>query len=136
MTPVFTDTVFADTFFFLAFINPRDAAHQAAIGFSQNSAAPLITTVWVLTKVADGLAKTPNRRFFQSLLRMLDPSPANEIVWDDPALFRRGADLYEPALTNTGPSPTASPSSSCETADSPKPLPPTITSSKQASSRC
>src|SRR5438552_17608246 len=86
--------VFADTFYFLAFINPQDAAHQRALDFSQNTAAPLITTAWVLTEVADGLAKTPNRGLIQFLLRMLEKSADNRIEWGDSELFRRGAALY------------------------------------------
>jgi uncharacterized protein len=87
--------VFADTFYFFAFVNPQDAAHRRAIRFSQNSATPLITTGWVLTEVADGLAKTPNRHLFRFLLRMLDSSASNRIEWGDAPLFRRGAALYD-----------------------------------------
>lgn len=87
--------VFADTFYFLAFINPQDAAHQRAMDFSRNSSIPLLTTAWVLTEVADGLAKTQNRHLFGSLLRMLETSAANRIEWGDAALFHRGATLYD-----------------------------------------
>ena len=56
MTPVF-----ADTFFFLALINPRDAAHARALAAAKAQTGPLITTARVLTEVADGLANTPDR---------------------------------------------------------------------------
>jgi predicted nucleic acid-binding protein len=42
MTPVF-----ADTFFFLALINPRDAAHSRAVAAANCRTGPLLTTAWV-----------------------------------------------------------------------------------------
>jgi predicted nucleic acid-binding protein len=90
MTPVF-----ADTFYFLAFVNPRDAAHQREMDFSKNSSAPMLTTTWVLTEVADGLANTPNRHLFRAILEDLEHSSADVIVWPDESLFRRGANLYD-----------------------------------------
>jgi hypothetical protein len=39
MTPVF-----ADTFYFLALINPRDKAHARAVSFSEKQEIPVITT--------------------------------------------------------------------------------------------
>lgn len=38
------NAVFADTFFFLAAINPADAAHERAIAFSDDCNDPLVTT--------------------------------------------------------------------------------------------
>ena len=87
--------VFADTFYFLAFINPKDAAHQRALDYSKNSDAPLLTTAWVLTEVADGLAKSPNRQLFLAMLRELEDSADNEIVWGDSALYHRAVILYD-----------------------------------------
>jgi predicted nucleic acid-binding protein len=44
--------VFPDTFYFLALLNERDAAHDKAAQFGATSPA-LLTTAWVLTEVAD-----------------------------------------------------------------------------------
>lgn len=48
--------VFADSFFFFALLNPRDGAHTKAVDFSRRNRGPLLTTAWVLTELADGLA--------------------------------------------------------------------------------
>ena len=51
---------FADTFFFLALLNAKDAAHPRAIAFAGEADRKLVTTAWVLTEVADGCAARGN----------------------------------------------------------------------------
>lgn len=53
------NTVFADTFYFIAIINPKDAAHQAATEFSKRYRASLVSTAWVLTELAEGSPNLP-----------------------------------------------------------------------------
>ena len=89
MTPVF-----ADTFFFLALINPRDAAHSRAVAAATVRTGPLLTTAWVLTEVADGLAATPDRHLIEKILADLDQEPRDLIVPASPELFDRGLQLY------------------------------------------
>lgn len=89
MTPVF-----ADTFFFLALINPRDAAHARAVAAATGRTAPLLTTAWVLTEVADALAATPDRHLVQRILADLDQEPRDIVVPASPDLFDRGLRLY------------------------------------------
>jgi predicted nucleic acid-binding protein len=89
MTPVF-----ADTFFFLALINPRDAAHQAAVSFIHARPAPLVTTAWVLTELADGLAGSRDRPLFPKILADLDREPPAIVVPPTQDLFERGKRLY------------------------------------------
>jgi hypothetical protein len=45
--------VFADTFDFLALLNPRDAAHARATAFTLAFQGQMVTTAWVLTELAD-----------------------------------------------------------------------------------
>ncbi|MEW4568793.1 PIN domain-containing protein [Tautonia sp. JC769] len=87
-------TRFADSFFFLAIGNPRDAAHRRSLAISSNDPRPLVTTAWVLTEVADALAAPGNRQAFLRLLERLRRNPAVEIIPADPDLFDRGLDLY------------------------------------------
>jgi len=89
------NSVFADTFYFLAFLNPNDPAHQTAVEFSRKSRTRLITTAWVLGELADGLSRSVLRRSYRSFLQVVEASPNNEIVWWDPALFRRAVVLYD-----------------------------------------
>lgn len=89
MTPVF-----ADTFYFLALINPRDMAHARAVGFSEKQEMPVLTTAWVLTEVADALSRPPGRSIVTALLRDLEADTLFTILPPDPILFRQGFDLY------------------------------------------
>jgi uncharacterized protein len=89
MTPVF-----ADTFYFLALINPRDVAHPRAVAFSEKQEIPVITTAWVLTEVADALSSPPGRSIVIALLRNLETDALFTILPPDPILFRQGFDLY------------------------------------------
>ena len=89
------DPWFADTFFFLALRNPQDEAHGRAVAITaQVAGRPLVTTAWVLTEVADALAKPRNRKGFADLLAMLSANPSAVVVPPAQALFERGIALY------------------------------------------
>jgi uncharacterized protein len=89
MTPVF-----ADTFFFLALINPRDGAHPAAVAAANRRQGPLLTTAWILTEVADGLAGTADRHLMHGILAGIDQEPHDMVVPASQELFERGLRLY------------------------------------------
>lgn len=89
MTPVF-----ADTYFFLALINPRDSAHGAAVAAAHSRRGPLLTTAWVLTEVADGLARTADRHLVARIIADLDQEPRDIVVTPSQNLFDRGLRLY------------------------------------------
>src|SRR5437868_14929307 len=55
---------------------------------------PLVTTAWVLTEVADALAKPHNRAGFTDLLAMLSANPNAMIVPPTQALFEQGIAYY------------------------------------------
>jgi len=90
MTPYF-----ADTFYFLAMLNPRDEAHARVATVSATLRRPLVTTGWVLTEVADALAGTPARRLFRQFLHRLQSDPRATIVPFSADLFERGIELYD-----------------------------------------
>ena len=85
---------FADTFYFLALLNPSDQAHDSALRVAASPPGPLVTTAWVLVEVADALASPANRPAFLELLDGLRGIPAVEVIPPDPAVFDRGLDLY------------------------------------------
>jgi predicted nucleic acid-binding protein len=89
--------VFADTFYFLALVNPRDQAHARALQLSTSSPLELVTTAWVLTEVADGLAAR-NRAVFNQLLKDLRSDLMTTIVEPTLRLFEDGITLYEGRL--------------------------------------
>ncbi|MBX6314101.1 MAG: type II toxin-antitoxin system VapC family toxin [Isosphaeraceae bacterium] len=87
-------TIFADTFYYLALLSPRDTAHSQAITISVGLSARLVTTEYVLTKVADALAASRDRPRFLGLLATQEADPDVTIIPASPDLFQRGVDLY------------------------------------------
>jgi uncharacterized protein len=54
----------------------------------------VLTTAWVLTEVADGLAATPDRHLLQKILANLDHEPRDIVVPASQDLFDQGLRLY------------------------------------------
>ena len=89
MTPVF-----ADTFYYLALMNPDDRAHARAIEFSDTLIEPVVTTTWVLTEVADALRAPSQRKGFRRLLDHIQADSTTVIVPPSQELFERGVEFY------------------------------------------
>ena len=86
--------VFADTYYFIALLNPKDSAHARASEFSRTSRARVLSTTCVFTELADGLARCPNRHLFRLLWDDFQQGPHTQLVWPDESLYRRAVDLY------------------------------------------
>jgi uncharacterized protein len=86
--------VFADTFYFLAILNAKDAAHDRAVALSASREAPLLTTAWVLTELADGLADSAHRQAFQHVVEDLRTDPNTIMIPPSQELFEQGMELY------------------------------------------
>ena len=87
--------LFADTYYFLAVISSSDAGHQKARQFGADDDRPILTTAWVLTEVADGLADTRNRHLAKQLYLDLQNDPLDRIVSASHELFDRGLQFYD-----------------------------------------
>jgi len=61
---------FADTHYFFALLNKQDLSHPRAAECSK-AAGQLVTTEWVLTELADGLALSPQRDIFVEFRKCL-----------------------------------------------------------------
>jgi uncharacterized protein len=85
---------FVDSFYFLALLNPRDAAHHSARKANKELVGRFLTTHWVLVEVADALAQPKYRSSFLNLMARLEADPDMTIVPSSEDLFRRGLDLY------------------------------------------
>ena len=86
--------IFADTFYLLAIFNPSDRAHAQALALAHTLHAPLVTTDWVLTEVADALSDPANR---QGCVRLIDDLRGNAgvvVVPASRALHDAGWRLY------------------------------------------
>jgi len=87
--------VFADTYFYLALFNARDAHDRRVVEFVAAFAGGVVTTQWVLTEVADAFARIPQRRELRAKFRVLGEDAETHIVGASPELFERGLALYD-----------------------------------------
>jgi predicted nucleic acid-binding protein len=85
---------FADTYYYLAVLNPRDATHQRAITMSRQLRGPVVTTEFILLELADGMARPPARQALVRLCNALRADPLVEIVPASNILLDRGLALY------------------------------------------
>jgi uncharacterized protein len=85
---------FADTYFYLAVLNPRDAEHQRAIAVSRQLRGRVVTTEFILLELGDGMARPPARQAFVQFCRALRADPRVEIVPASDGLLDRGLALY------------------------------------------
>jgi uncharacterized protein len=88
------NAVFADTYYFIALINPKDPAHSRAVQLSRQGRGRMVSTAWVFTELADGLSRTADRYLFATILADFESDPINLFVGAEEELWRRGADLY------------------------------------------
>ncbi len=86
--------VFADSYYFFAIVNPKDAGHRKAMAFSEGYDVNIITTDWVLTELADGLSRSSRRGTFSLILEELRADPLDIIVPASQTLFDKGVELY------------------------------------------
>lgn len=92
-------TIFADTFFWLALVHPRDAWHQRARDFLDAYSGRIVTTDWVLMEVGDALAGTSQGRMECVTLRTdLQTDPDVTFVRSDPTLLDEAVALYRARL--------------------------------------
>ena len=74
---------FADTFYFLALLSPRDAAHEEAMELSQALPGEIVTTDAVLIELADAMSSPHDRDIAAATIQN---------VWDDPVFHVRSID--------------------------------------------
>lgn len=86
--------IFADTFYFLALVNPSDQAHARADEAANDPSWRMVTTAFVLAEVGDGLSERENRLLFLELLDLLNADRAAVIVPSTQELFNAGVTLY------------------------------------------
>ena len=85
---------FADTFYFVAMLNRRDANHERAMALNASLRVRLVTTAWIVTETANAMSKPPDRLLFLQLLERLRTSPSVSIVPFSQSLFEEGLRLY------------------------------------------
>ena len=95
--------VFADTFYFLALLNKNDEAHARALQYSAQI-EQLITTEWVLTELADGLASSRHRSMFLQTRQELAADADVQVSYPSTRICMRKASVSTPTgRTRDGP---------------------------------
>lgn len=87
--------VFADTSYFVALLNPADADHRRALDYTRGSSRRMITTVWVLTELANFLRFDAGRDKFLQAFAHLESEPETVIVPADQQMWLRGLKLFQ-----------------------------------------
>jgi len=87
--------IFADAFYFLALLNPRDQDHGRAVRLGRELTGTLLTTEAVLVEVGDGLAAPHDRPTTAAYIRRLWRDPRVAVVPVDHELLTRALTLYE-----------------------------------------
>ena len=86
---------FADTFYFIALLCPRDHAHEKALRLGKTLSGGLVTTDAVLLELADSLCSPDDRGQSADYVRALWRDPAVSVRRVDRELIQRGLELYE-----------------------------------------
>ena len=84
---------FGDTFFYLAFTNERDDAHQQAVDLIATHNPLIVTTDWILTELGDAMASGGRTRFGE-LLEAIRADGRTEVVPASHGLFELGIERY------------------------------------------
>ena len=85
---------FADTFFYLALLNPRDRMHSRAVQMSRQLSGGVVTTEFVLLELADGMARPPARETFVRTFDLLRADQRVQIIEASTELWERARELY------------------------------------------
>lgn len=86
---------FADTYYFIAVVNRKDAGHAEAIRAGRRPDLRLVTTTWVLTELADALSAPSERTFVATFIRDIQSRTRITIVPATQVWFDRGLELFE-----------------------------------------
>jgi predicted nucleic acid-binding protein len=86
--------VFADAFYYIALLNSSDRFHAAAVQATQSLGSSLVTTGWVLMKVADALSSPAVRRRTHQFLQQVIVDANTRVVVEHLPWFDRGMRLY------------------------------------------
>jgi len=86
--------LFADSFFFIASLNERDACHRRAVEVSRESGVVIVTTRWVLAEVADALCAPAWRGRAGAFIGFVLTAPDFVVQGGSDDLFARGLELY------------------------------------------
>jgi hypothetical protein len=86
--------VFADTAYFIALLNAKDAAHGLALGYARQNFREIVVTEFILLELADAFSRPPDRDDFLTMDRHVRRTPAYTVVPASNDLLQRGRELF------------------------------------------
>ena len=93
--------VFADTGYFIALLNAKDAAHDAAIAYSKKRFTQVVLTECVLLELGDGFCDPIDRRDFLATDAYLRSNSNFLIIPASNDLLQSGRDLFAARMDKT-----------------------------------
>jgi uncharacterized protein len=87
-------TVFGDTSFYVALLNPADIWHPKARAISDELDSRVVLTEYVLAELGSALSRRKDRALFVEVIRRLENDDETEIVPASCELFHRGLSLF------------------------------------------
>jgi uncharacterized protein len=85
---------FADTSFFVAFLNAHDVDHAKAVELMKNYQGRIVTTDWVLAELGNFLSARASRTLFVPFVRDLPADARMEVVPANRQQLESGCALY------------------------------------------
>lgn len=87
-------SLFADTSFYLAVVNPKDALHARAMRAGGRFRGRVITTHYVLMELGNALSQAEHRATFVALVRQLRGDPNTVLTPASDDLLNQGLALF------------------------------------------
>ena len=88
------DSVFADSQFWIALLNPRDQWHDRAVHVLESLNRAITTTRFVMLEVADAFAKPPHREWYRELIDQIASNSDVRLLEAAESQFVEGERLY------------------------------------------
>jgi len=85
---------FADTYYFLAILNPKDKAHGKA-AFARGYVGRFVTTQWILAELLDALSAPRDREKAAAFVRGVTTAPQFTVIPATQDWFGRGLSFFE-----------------------------------------
>ena len=86
--------VFADTFYFIALLNPADQGHRRACATATEPGISVVTTRWVLVEFCDAFSGTHLRAACARMVKTLLADPKVLVCGEGSDVFDRSLDHY------------------------------------------
>ncbi len=85
---------FADTFFYMALLNPNDRNHDTALRWRRDNISKIVTTEFVLIELGNAMSDHRDKPLFIMFDREIRSSHDTMVITASSLLLRQGLDLF------------------------------------------